>query len=191
MWRGARRHLARGVGHPLVGKLVEGADWRSPCDLICQRHSLTASVCFARSHPAFCRDALPTTRASVPPPHSAQFRVALRLIAVCCRLVAWASMSALPPRLFPSPPPSICAPPSATATFRPPYLVQIFTDSLRFFCISFCSTSASILYTSKQALVAASSPQPLALCVCRFRSARLVQRGCSNVCSLPPFFFGA
>ena len=44
--RGARRHLARGVlGGPgasdtsLAGKLVEGADWRSPCDLICQRHS--------------------------------------------------------------------------------------------------------------------------------------------------------
>ena len=47
---------------PLAGKLVEGAGWRSPCDLICQRHSLTASVCFARSHPALCRDALPTTR---------------------------------------------------------------------------------------------------------------------------------
>ena len=53
IWPGA-------VGHP-AGRGWQ-ASWRSPCDLICQRHSLTASVCFARSHPALCRDALPTTR---------------------------------------------------------------------------------------------------------------------------------
>ena len=65
-----------------------------------------------------------------------------------------------PPRLFPSPPPSICAPPSATATFRPPYLAHFSTDSLHFFCVRFCLTISSILYVSRQVLAATSSSSP-------------------------------